>query len=985
MRIVRVAAPLFAAVIVAASLMVAPAIASPSKPSPKAAKTAALSALKDHHGALSAPSTGLRQVQRAVAPNGDVLLIVRTKVASQLSSVATAVRRQNMKLHLTISALRTVSVQVPASRQTTAMAHLRALPGVTSVEVALTRHFDSSPDDPDYASHQSPYLTAVNAPAAWTVQQGSASVVVAVVDSGVDVAHPDLSSKIVGAHNVLDGTSTVTDTVGHGTFVAGVAAAATDNSVGVAGAGYNTSLLAVKVTDSPSISDVDEAAGVTWAADNGADVINLSLGGSTSSTTEHNAITYAQSKGALIVAAAGNEAVTTPQYPAAYPGVIAVGATNGAGRASFSNHGSWVTLAAPGVNIYSTTPTAGSTFFPAAPYNAGDGTSFSTPIVAGEAALLKAQDPTATSATLRTALVNSAHGYAGLGLGTGQVDFGAALQHIAPSTTPTVSATGTEGILTLSATSSAPAVKFRVDSGAFSALLATSGGVATYNWPSWGFANGNHTVTAVDCSLSGECAAAPGSADLSLSNAEPAVTSPASYASITGGFTITASSPGGGVRFLIDGLRRGFDATAPYSLAYTGSALSEGPHTVEVVECAVNESVCLGPLSPAIDFNSNSLHPSITKLSPSTFSPSGDKIKDATRLSFYLPNSENVVVRFLSSSGALARGPLHLGTLAAGSHSWVWNGKTNAGHYVPSGIYTARIETSKVVNGATVYGLVTKNVRVDRVAPLMTSVTGGGATFYPVLDGYHDSFTPALTLHEAGKLVLVIRNSRGTVRTISASKSSGRRSLTWNGRSSTNHIVPAGTYQWYFKATDAVSNSRKGSAHTVYVSGRRLVGRSAVLTKNGSSYSSVGANIGSCSGYSTAASDFKPYGVWLETVCEPDYDGFEVIHANYHFGLPGAVRYGTMKVQAYGNTLYAPSQIMSAVTTPATGEWDTIGATKVSSGANYWYSVGSIAAAGHYSSAHVAVVSVGVDNNYGAPSDFDIRYVRLTITYSVLQ
>jgi hypothetical protein len=92
-----------------------------------------------------------------------------------------------------------------------------------------------------------------------------------------------------------------------------------------------------------------------------------------------------------------------------------------------------------------------------------------------------------------------------------------------------------------------------------------------------------------------------------------------------------------------------------------------------------------------------------------------------------------------------------------------------------------------------------------------------------------------------------------------------------------------------------------------------------------------------------------------------------------------------MKVQAYGNTLYAPSQIMSAVTTPATGEWDTIGATKVSSGANYWYSVGSIAAAGHYSSAHVAVVSVGVDNNYGAPSDFDIRYVRLTITYSVLQ
>ena len=965
--------------------MGAPANASPSDPSPGAAKAAALQANEQHQGLTSAPTTAIRQLQRALAPNGDVVLIVHTKAASQLSGVATAARHQNMKLHLTISALHAVSVQVPAAQQAAAAAQLRALPGVTGVDVAVTRHLDSDPpNDPEYVN-QSTYLTAVNAPAAWALQPGSATVKIAVVDTGVDVNHPDLSSKIVGSYNALDGTSTVTDNVGHGTFVAGVAAAATNNSVGVAGAGYNTSLLAVKVSDAPTILDFDEAAGVTWAADHGANVINLSLGSSATSTVEQDAITYAQSKGVLIVAAAGNDTSTAPEYPAAYPGVVAVGATNGAGRASFSNYGPWVTLAAPGVNIYSTTPTAGSTFFPAALYAAGDGTSFSTPIVAGEAALLKAQDPTATSAILRTALANSAHGYAGLGLGKGQVDFRAALRLMRPSTTPTVSSIGTEGVVSFSATSTAPAVKFRVDSGAYTAPIATSGGTATYNWPSWGFANGNHTVTAVDCSLSGECAATTGSADLSLENLEPSVTSPDPGASITGGFTMTANSPGGGVRFVIDGVRRGFDPTAPYSLAYTGSALLEGFHTVQAVECSATESICSGPASAVIGFSSNSLHPSITALSPSVFSPNGDNVKDATRLSFHLPDSETTVVRFVSSTGVVVRGPLYLGTLAAGSHSWLWNGKTNAGHYVPSGTYTAKIETSKVVNGATVRGLVTKTVRVDTSAPLMSSVTGAGATFYPIVDGYHDTFIPAVTLNESSVLVLVIRNSRGTVRTISGAKPSGRTSLSWNGRNSSNQIVPAGTYQWYFKATDALSNSRIGAAHTVTVSGRRLVAKSAVLTKNGSTFSGVNAYLGYCSGYSTASSDFYPHGVWLETVCDPILDDFEIIYADYHFSLPAAVSYGTMKVQTYGNTISPPSEIFSVVLQSASGDPDVPGKATVSSGANHWYSLGSIPAAGHYTSSHVAVVSVGVDNNDGAPSDFDIGYVRLTITYSVLQ
>ena len=286
-----------------------------------------------------------------------------------------------------------LSVQVPAAQTKSTIAKLGALPGVTNVEVAARRYIESVPSDPGYASSQSAYLAAVNAPAAWDVQTGSAAVKIAIVDSGVDVTHPDLSGKIVGTYNAVDGTADVTDSLGHGTFVAGVAAAATNNDAGVAGAGYNTSLLAIKVADASDLITVDaEAAGIKWAADHGANVINISLGGPTTSSIEQNAIRYAQGKGALVVAAAGNDASTTRSYPAANPGVIAVGATDAAGhRAGFSNYGSWVTLGAPGVGIVSTTPPTGSSIFPAAAYGSGDGTSFSAPLVAGEAALLIAQ------------------------------------------------------------------------------------------------------------------------------------------------------------------------------------------------------------------------------------------------------------------------------------------------------------------------------------------------------------------------------------------------------------------------------------------------------------------------------------------------------------------------------------------------------------------------------------------------------------------
>ena len=183
------------------------------------------------------------------------------------------------------------------------------------------------PADPRFAEQRT-YLDAIRATTAWgRPAHGSPSVRIAVVDSGVDVTHPDLAGKVAGTFNAVKPGSGVRDLVGHGTGVASIAAAATGNGVGISGAGYDSALLLVaKVADRTGrIFTDDLAAGIVWAADSGADVINLSLGGPTSDGLERDAVEYAQRKGALVVAAAGNDGTTTRQFPAASPACSASG------------------------------------------------------------------------------------------------------------------------------------------------------------------------------------------------------------------------------------------------------------------------------------------------------------------------------------------------------------------------------------------------------------------------------------------------------------------------------------------------------------------------------------------------------------------------------------------------------------------------------------------------------------------------------------
>ncbi len=241
---------------------------------------------------------------------------------------------------------------------------------------------------------------AVSAPAAWGVTLGDRSIVIAIVDTGVDDTHPDLASKIVGEYSYV---GSIKDGFGHGTHVAGIAAAATNNVVGVAGMCPNCGILSVKVLNdqgSGYISDV--AAGITYAASHGARVISLSLGGSGRSETLHSALDYAIANNALPVCAMGNNGSSsnTPE-PGYWHDCLSVIATdqNGA-KASFSNYGVKADVAAPGVAILSTMPTypvtLTTTYGYRTNYDALSGTSMATPMVAGIAGLVLSENPSLT-------------------------------------------------------------------------------------------------------------------------------------------------------------------------------------------------------------------------------------------------------------------------------------------------------------------------------------------------------------------------------------------------------------------------------------------------------------------------------------------------------------------------------------------------------------------------------------------------------------
>jgi thermitase len=280
-----------------------------------------------------------------------------------------------------IPRLRAYLVELPARSRPRAFARALSLePLVRSAEPNTANQLDFQVDD--IYRHLQTYLTDIDAEAGWDITLGSASVVIAVVDTGVLLDHPDLVGKVVPGADVAEDDDDPTDTLGHGTLVAGIAAAIANNSAGIAGVCPNCTILAVKAAKdgANTLSKFDSAEGIVWAADHGANVVNLSFGSPTDDQVQADAVAYALARGVVVVAAAGNRGTDVPQYPAASPGVIAVAGTNDPYRLwASSSFGAWVDIAAPAYRLISTFADGG--------YVVGTGTSFAAPIVAAAAGL----------------------------------------------------------------------------------------------------------------------------------------------------------------------------------------------------------------------------------------------------------------------------------------------------------------------------------------------------------------------------------------------------------------------------------------------------------------------------------------------------------------------------------------------------------------------------------------------------------------------
>lgn len=237
-----------------------------------------------------------------------------------------------------------------------------------------------------------PYLPAqwgvlrILAPEAWALSLG-AEVVVAVIDTGVDATHPDLLGQVLDGYDFVNEDADPADDHGHGTRMSGIVAALHDNGEGVAGIAPQARLLPVKVLDADGYGAYsDVARGIIYAVDRGAQVLNLSLAGATESTVLQDAVDYAAARDAVVVAAAGNAGSSEPMYPAAAPGAVAVSASDAFDtRAGFSSFGNWIDVAAPGVDIVTTSVDHG--------YASSGGTSPAAAFVSGTFALLRSAEP----------------------------------------------------------------------------------------------------------------------------------------------------------------------------------------------------------------------------------------------------------------------------------------------------------------------------------------------------------------------------------------------------------------------------------------------------------------------------------------------------------------------------------------------------------------------------------------------------------------
>ncbi|AVK50453.1 peptidase S8 [Clostridium sp. MF28] len=267
----------------------------------------------------------------------------------------------------------------------------------------MNENTNKAVNDPGYKYEWD--ISYTEADKAWPLIKQKREINVAVLDTGVDYTHPDLKNRVLKSkgYNFVDNNSDTMDDNGHGTHVSGIIAANANDNIGIAGIDgtLDVKIIPIKVLDSNGEGDINDIVkGIKYAADNGADIINLSFGANEKSKLIAEAISYAKSKGVFVVAAAGNDNEDSDNISPAGDGAFTVAAMSyNYKKASFSDYGNCIKVSAPGVEILSTVPGG---------YEAWDGTSMAAPVATGIAAMVKAEDPNLSPSQIEDVLDSTA-------------------------------------------------------------------------------------------------------------------------------------------------------------------------------------------------------------------------------------------------------------------------------------------------------------------------------------------------------------------------------------------------------------------------------------------------------------------------------------------------------------------------------------------------------------------------------------------------
>jgi subtilisin family serine protease len=507
-------------------------------------------------------------------------------------------------------------VELPSNASETGVAQqLKRNPHLKFAELDRRVQVTFAPNDPYVGSEW--HLQKIGASTAWDTTQG-AGVTIAILDTGVDGSHPDLANRMVAGWNFYDNNSNTADTLGHGTAVAGAAAATANNSIGVAGVAGQARIMPLRISDPSGFAYASTVAkALTYAADNGARVANISFDGMAGNATVQSAAQYMKSKGGLVVVAAGNHGVN--EGIGATSSLIPVSATDDNDQlTSWSSYGNFVALSAPGLNIW-TTAQGGS-------YWQCWGTSFASPIAAGVAALVMSAKPTLSNTQVENLLYSTATDLGAPGrdasFGYGRVNAAAAVQaaggSVAPDTTPpdvSISAplggASVSGVTNVDVASTDNVGVTRVELRVNGALVAVdSSAPFAFAWDTSSLPNGTVTVVATAFDAAGNSRAStpvavnvanvvappppppPSTTTTPVVDSTPpvvSITNPISGTSVQGKVrvTVNASDDGGSVglqhELYIDGVLKATGTGSSLTYNWNTRSAGTGYHTIEAV------------------------------------------------------------------------------------------------------------------------------------------------------------------------------------------------------------------------------------------------------------------------------------------------------------------------------------------------------------------------------------------------------------------